>query len=425
MSARDVNEPEGTGQPRRTTFIRETTIGEAPADPSHLRFSDNIDEITFNVGENKEAKQNLGQIDSDGIFRGPNQAEASVSYHLQRSLSDAATTPDAATDFILRDSSSNRFLNTHTLVDRIETFTGGTDGAGVRAYFVGLGGKGTDGEIELDPDAPSPIPSEINYRFERGDVYRLNQPSSAEAVEVTSTNADDDGKEITVEDEGAATSETLTLSSSTPPTSTATYDDIDAVWMPEDPIGDVTVSLGTSGSEVVTLFGGETHSDGAEPVEGDYGVPALGAGSIEAALNTGYEHFPGPSIYEQAAGDLEYDLINLVFSWENELDETPRDDNQRMRLTEGNRTITTEGTFIGNDVSYAYAKRALSNAQTSLNFVLAYSDITIKENVIMESADGGSSADASTNERSITYQMTARDDTDTAVADPITIADVS
>lgn len=406
------NEPDSGLRPQRVEWVAEATEGQAPANPSYNLYSDTVVETTWNVSNSMEGRDAIGSPDSEGHYRGPEEATATFTYHLQQEIASGTAEYDFATR-----NAANEFPNSHTVVERQVFESGGNAGAGIRKYWVGKGGKGASINIEGDPSASEPIPVELEYQFEKGREYLIHQPSSSTTLDVVSTDANDTSQTLTIEDEGAGTTEDVALNGTTAVTTTASFSDIDAASLDAECIGDVTVK-DSSGNVLLTIYGSEQYSDGATPVEGDLGVPALGTGSHATAIGQSYEVFRGTQILEQSTSHAnleDYDLTNFVITIENDIGTTNRTDSVRMRLNEGQRTVSVEGDVLGSAAAYNSVKDHLTNTGDQLSWTLGYTKITIPHAVVTESPEDTTSAGEAAIEKSVTFEASARDGSGTSV----------
>jgi len=131
---------------------------------------------------------------------------------------------------------------------------------------------------------------------------------------------------VTIEDEGASTAETNTVSpGGGTATTTATFGDIDVVELSTDVDGSVTVEDG-SANTLVTIQG----SDSYPADEGDVGIPALESGSHASAIGNDYRLSIDDSItVPNAPTDLE------IISSSLEVD-TGLDDNSKFGTAKRN-----------------------------------------------------------------------------------------
>jgi len=294
-------------RPTRTEWIEETTTGEVPDDPSWELFSDNMtSQWGWEPDANTQTQRGVGDINPQGFFNGAETHEAAFEYDLQRWYVDGSdNTVDPGGDF-LQPASDNSLRATHAVVTREEIADGGTDDAGRRIYTVGKGGHPDTITVPFETEDGSPIAQELSYQFEKVRQYDISQPSSGTTLDVE--NQGTTSVDVTLEDEGAATSEVLTVAGGATSTSVNTYSDIDAVELNTDTDGDVIVTDG-SGTEFVRIKGSDSYPAG----EGDLGVPALGSGSHASALGSDYIRFlddtltipNAPGEYEVISGELE------------------------------------------------------------------------------------------------------------------------
>jgi hypothetical protein len=171
-----------------------------------------------------------------------------------------------------------------THVSRRDVKGGGKLGAGFREYLVALGCRPVSATLDGDPSAAEAIPQELTLPAETIRPHIVHQPASATELVARSTDASDTN-EVVIEDEAANTTATLTLPGSSPNTvaTTATFDDIDAIFVRGEHAGDVQLGTddgsGAIDTELLEKPFTGTNRDGVTSVEG---IPLLGSGSIEA-----------------------------------------------------------------------------------------------------------------------------------------------
>jgi len=329
--------PEAGTRPTRIEYVREDTRGVTPTDPAWNTYSDHIiNWWDWEPDANKNDEQPAGGMDPDFTAPGSETHEATISYWLQNWLVDGSgNAQDAAADAMLL-SDDNSFNNTHSVVSRMEVSSGGSDGAGYRVYHVGKGGCPTEVTIPFETDDGNPVTPELSYQFEKFRTYRIDQPSAGTTIEVSNNGTT--SVDVTIEDEGAATSETVTVAGGSTGTTTATFSDIDAVELDTDTDGDVVVSDG-SGTTFMTIKGSDSYT-----TNGDKGVPALGAGSHASAIGTDYIVFNDDD-YGYSTSDIEAEIIagELNVSLETE-DNSVTGTSRRNIHTTGRRcTWTADG----------------------------------------------------------------------------------
>jgi hypothetical protein len=161
---------------------------------------------------------------------------------------------------------------------------GGADGAGRRIYTVIKGARPDTLTAPFETDDGTPLSQELAYQAGKIRQYDISQPSTSTTLDVTNNGTT--SVDVTIEDEGAATTETVTVAGGATETTNETFEDIDAVELSTDTDGDVVVSDG-SGTDLMTIKGSDKYPAG----EGDLGVPALGSGSHASALNSDYIRF--------------------------------------------------------------------------------------------------------------------------------------
>jgi hypothetical protein len=364
--------------PGRIEFVREPSYFGVPTDPSWKRFSDVARSFTAGPGPSYSAQADIGTPDAADHFRGLEDPSCEVTYDLQKQLVDGSGNPDdAAADGILRDS-ENQLQNTHMVVHRRE-HAGGNDNAGIREYTVMRGGKIESVDAENAPDDEQPIGVTLSYAPRKVRSFLIHQPSSGTTLDVSSTSSNDT-MDLTVEDEGAATSETITLSGTTTASGATTFSDIDAAWLSAQPEGDVTVTDG-SGTTLMIIKGGTSYSDDGQPVDGDRGVPPLGSGSHASAIGTSFEHFVGDRLERPSGSAVRQRVSTASWSIENDLESNPVHDSRYPVYDEGNRTVSVDTDVAGKTVSHDNFVEALTKDQQNLEHELDSTLVTFKNTV--------------------------------------------
>lgn len=370
MSATET--PESGVLPGRLEFVREPSYFGVPTDPAWQLYSDEPINLTADPGMAYSADHTIGSPDAADHDRETEDPSFEVAYKLQQALVDASDDPlDPAGDGMLRDS-NGQLPNSHMAVHR-RTYPGGNDGGGLREYTVMRGGKVSGVDADLDP-GDNPIAPTVSYAPRKVRSYLIHQPSSSTTVEVTSTD-DADTMDITIEDEGAATTETLTLTGTTSVTGTSSFEDIDAIWLADTPVGDITITDG-GGTTLMEIKGGLSYSDDDQPVDGDRGVPILGSGSHASAIGSSFEHFVGDR-FERPSGSAVRSRVNSA-SWsiENDFDQSNTHDSRHPLEDEGVRTAAIEATVSGKTTSHDNFVEHLTKDQQNLEHELSNTLIT-------------------------------------------------
>jgi len=272
----------------RAEWVPETTVGEAPSDPDFKRFSDYLADVPGWDGGPDIAENNaVGSGEVVEITRGSEEHTFTMQYWLQRSPVDGSGNPvDPIAVPITHDFDGE--LESHTIVFRRETTSGGNDGAGFRAYTVGLGCKPISSTIPGDPGESSPQSLELEYQAEYGRTHVIHQPSSSTTVDIENTGTEE--VDVTVEDEGASTTSTETVAGGATVSTTESYSDIDAIYIASGtPDGTINV---TDGSGTTLLEGGLQGTSSTDP-DYEVGIPPLGSGSRGSAISTDPERFLG------------------------------------------------------------------------------------------------------------------------------------
>lgn len=338
--------------------------GQPPAAGQWRLFSDNMVSIfNWEPDGNVEGKRGVGSADVEQFYPGPEDHEASFTYHLQRWFVDAGGNPlDPAYDGLFRDE-DNRLPNTHTVVDRELHHTGGSMGAGTKIFTVGLGGKIDTVSGEGEADESLPMEFELEYVFEKVRSYVVHRLDAAARIFVRSTDAADTTQTVTIESEGGAQSETVSLNGTADVLTTTAFTDIDAVWVNSETAGDVevytsdgvetTTTTSPAPDNVVTVIDGRTSHNN---IEGDQGIPVLGAGSREAEIQAEesrfYEHYlasrlsrgPTTTFHGVEFGPR---ISSTSFEVDNNIDTEALAQTRRQALDEGVRDVEIEASLAG------------------------------------------------------------------------------
>lgn len=344
---------------QRVEFVREDSVRTPPTDPSWEAFSDRVTAFPdWQPDAGIEADRGVGSFRVDDFYAGPeDHSGLTFAYRLQRWLVDGSgNAQDAMADGILRDA-DNGANNTHTVVAREEQAAGGAAGGGRRIFYVGHGGYVASGELPFATDTGVPIEASLTYDFEQFTVYVVDQPSSGTTLDVESTDPADTSQTVTIEDEGAGTTEDVSLSGVTTQTTTATFPDIDAIRLDGETVGDVVVKDG-SGNTLARIHGSDSYEQG----EGDLGIPALGSGSHAGAAGTTYESFIDDDL-TAASGDIggtDARIVSSSFSFDNNTDSDT--DGRFMDIYMGEQSLELSGEVFGPEAVAHELKQHLLNA---------------------------------------------------------------
>jgi hypothetical protein len=367
----------------RYEFVPEPAPGELPTDPDFQLISDAIRSFETEVGTSYGAQNVLGDPDPADHFRGTEDPSLSVGYDLQRFFVDGSGDPrDLSGHGIVRDA-DNQLPSSLLVVGRRE-YPGGVNDNGAREYTVVRGAVVESASLELDPSAEAPILAEVELMPRRVRSFRIDQPPEAGSTLSVVSTSDNDAADVVIESEGAGTTETLTLNGTTEVTGTSTFSDIDAVSLTQPPEGDVTVKDG-NGNGLIEIAGGLTYSDDDQPVDGDQGVPALGAGSRGTPLDTSFEHFLGDR-FERPVGETVAPRVNSAsLSIENEIETQALADTRAPAVDVGNRTVSADVDIAGRFMSHDKMRESLEKVQNDLEHELSGGTVRLK-NTVVESA---------------------------------------
>lgn len=363
---------EGSIRNQRAEFVRESQKGVFPTDPTFEAFSDNITSVDWSPTPGVSERRGIGSPDVATFHNGPEEHELTVEYDLQRWVIDGNGDPNDATgDGVLRNA-NNDLPNTHGVVIREENLdvpasetVNGATSKDTRLYLVGIGGRVSSVTYSGDPGSDQPVTVEVTYTFEKIREYQLDQPGTDDTLDITNNGSS--VVDVTVEDEGAVTAEALSIPAGSTYTTTASFDNLDAVELSGDIDGDVVVAESTSGDDLVRIRGSNHYGHG----EGDEGVPALGSGSHAGAVGTAYETILDDTIERPSGTGLGYEINSVEFTVENELDTREQIGTPRMAISAGNRTVEVSTTLVGPTESVQQANEALGEVGANLVWSLS------------------------------------------------------
>lgn len=373
-------------QPYRIEFIRESTRGVTPDDPTWVLFSDNVRTFEPAIDPQMEGQEGLGTPDYNSSFAGTEQTEITVVYDLQQWLIDGSSNAqDASYDAVARNN-DNRIPNSHSVVRRLDvgsldagnTINGATS-KDSRMYFVGKGGL-ADVTFTMNIDSGQPIQVELAYQFEKGRLYQIDQPPSDGsgkqiALQTDADDTNDQGTTITIEgidDGGNAAEEDVSLDGADSTTAVDTdtaFQEIDAIEIGSELVNNLEVyedddntnDSVTLGDQLAVFYGQKAYDQG----EGDLGVPALGSGSHASALGGDYELPLDGDLFELPTGTTIADEITTTeISFDNNINAMSRSNGPRPRLVEGGRDAEVSTTVFGQVETYQQTVDMLrTNAQ--------------------------------------------------------------
>lgn len=352
--------------PGRTEFVRETTPGVTPADPSWVLFSDLVRTFEPVINPQTVARDALGNPDTEESHPSTEASEATIAYDLQQWLVDGSGNAlDAAYDAIAR-TTDNRLPNTHTVVRRTEqngllaanTLNGSTS-RDTRQYFVGRGGHWNELTLALEPSDTPAWQVEGTYLFERAERQQIDQPTDGESpteLTVKSTDTADTSQTVTIEDEGASTTEDVPLDGTNLQSTSGTFSDVDVVVVDADTVGDVVVAINTGssttpteGDELARLKGTDAFAHDL----GQLGVPALGSGSHASAIGTAYQlAYDGDTIERPSGTAIAANIGTHELTVTNNVEPGSRATTPTPSLAAGKRELELAATVWGETERY-------------------------------------------------------------------------
>jgi hypothetical protein len=289
--------------------VPEVTYGVPPTDPVYKWFSDGVESFGGDVAVRGITPQRwLGDADVQSFTLGAIDSVLPIRY----ALNDITMLGSPLAAALTRNADNN-LTTSYTIMGRMERSTVvGVDSSGSREYIVGVGAYPTGVTLSGSLEPPTPLMVDATFTCKRLRKYRVDQPSGATLMGIKSTSASDTTQTVTVEDEDAGTSQGATLAGTTfTSLGTATYADLEAIWLSAETVGDVEVyeNTGThtapvSGLKFATIRGQTYYGS-----DGDRGIPLLGAGTRGSTLGGVYADLAGSTI-QWGAADLADIVVN-------------------------------------------------------------------------------------------------------------------
>lgn len=397
MSAVNDFTPEAGVRNWRIEWIRETSQGVTPDNPSWNLYSDHVvNWWDWEPEANKTQVQPAGDPDPDFTAPGSETHEATISYWLQDWLVDGSgNAQDAAADAMLV-SSDNSLNNTHSVVARMDVSTGGNDSGGYRVYHVGKGGHPSEVTIPFEVDEGSPVQPELSYMFSKFRTYVIHQPDSSDTLDITNNGSS--SVDVTIENEGAGTTETNTVAAGSTVTTTASFGDIDAVELSTDVDGDVVIEDSTDTNTLMTIKGNDSYT-----TEGDLGVPTLGTGSHASAIGTNYVIF-NDDTYDYSGTEIAAEIISGELNVSLELEDNSVVGNSRRNIHSTGRRTTWSATVAGPRESVDQVADYLTQQSFDIKWTADEGSVTGSNAEHFSPGTSDFEAGSGKNERSLTFQ---------------------
>jgi len=295
---------------------------------------------------------------------------------------------------------------TYTFEYRREVNDGGNFDSGFREYFVALGARVEELANPGDPSEGNPIVESLTWAASKSRPYVIHQPDSATTIEVE--NFGSNSVDVTIEDEGASTSETLTVGGGTTQTTVDTYSDIDAIWAESDHDGDIAVTDG-NGTKILDqdLAGSDTDN-----VEGEQGVPPLGSGSHGSAVNGSPEEylFQGVQTVNWQSEALSDRIHALDLTVGVEIDRNAQAGTRAQAIDTGTRTGEADADVAGPYESASLIRQQFRNERGDFVYKYPDNDVILKNASISDSPDYTRTAGETNFIPSVTFRGTQRDD---------------
>jgi hypothetical protein len=364
-------------RPTRAEFVPEPNQGVAPVDPAWQLISPRIETLNPPMPIEYSEDSGLGDVDfrRDPLLESP---ELELEYPLHEWLLDgsgdpqnmaaygmervANTLPSSLT-FVSRttfglvdnDTSTPKTAPGSTVEARYHTDAATATGKASRVYSTMKGLDVGEGTLTAERGESTWMVS-LTCPAEHGRPYQIDQPNSSTLLALRSTDAGDTGIQVTIEDEGAGTTNTVSLDGSDATTLVSTdgqFADIDAIQV-EDSNGDVIDGEGGrdyAGNIVIAVNTG----DATSPTEGEWlavmwgsneygntygdpGIPLLGAGSHASytqPTNSLPFYHPNNMSVERPVGDSFEDVggvSSTEISFGNNVERTPTGGREQTNL---------------------------------------------------------------------------------------------
>lgn len=345
-------------RPYRLEFVRESTEGVTPDNPSWQYYSDRARTVEPVLNPQAAAQMGLGEVDPENHLTATEQHQFTVSYDLQQWFTDGSgNAQDAAYDAIQRDA-DNGIPNSHTIVRRIDqsgiaagNTVNGSNSKDTRQYYVAKGAK-ANATIAGDPSNADPDLVTLSYEAEKGRLYQIDQPEDA-ALEISSSDSSDTNVDVNIEGtdtNDTSVTETITTDSTdgtTTVTGTTTFRTIDAIELGSETTGNISVS--ESGSDqLAIIYGAAAYDHG----EGDLGVPTTGTGSHASAIGSAYAIFHNDTVKDGAGNAVADNIVSVEASVSNEFETPARDSGPRRTIVATNRVAELANTVYGETEHY-------------------------------------------------------------------------
>ncbi len=335
--------PEAGQRSHRIRWIIEDKNGVTPDNPNWNGISDNIRTFEWEPDATIEPQRGLGSADPQSHFPGPEQHSLSLVYDLQQEFVDSnGDVVDLSAMGMIR-------TNDETLSGSI-SMLGREDKENDRQFTVVKGAYLDSVEIDGNAGESQPIQPNISIMAEKVRQYDVKQPLSGEQlIAAKSDDSADTTQTLTLENEGAGKTATISLSGTTLQSSSTKLGDVDAVELDAETEGNISVfyNQGTQGSptedrKIVEIKGKVFYQN-----VGDLGVPTLGSGDMSETVSGDFFRFQGSSVERPASENLGEEIESVNLTIENNLNIVPKIDDITQNVFEESRDISFTATVYG------------------------------------------------------------------------------
>jgi len=369
-------------QNARIEYVEEVTEGETPSDPSWETFTDFLTELSVDPGGSNNEINVAGSGDIKQHFRGPEEPSLELSYYKQQPFVDSsgdAVYPAARPLTYQYD----RAYPSFSFEYRRDVSSGGNFGSGFREYVIVKGAKPTEVETPGDPSEGEPIVESLTLEPEKARSYVLHQPDTGTTLDVTNNGTN--SVDVTIEDEGAATAETVTVSGGATVTTTSTFSGVDAIEVAPEPDGDIEVTDGSGTNILDTPIAGSNTTN----VEGERGIPALGTGSHGSTIGQDPAEylFAGFEPADLGGSQLADRIHALDLSVSLDVSREARAGTRRQSVDIGTRTVEVSADLAGPFKSAELIADQFRNLEADLAYHFPDNDVTVRNARLAETPE--------------------------------------
>jgi hypothetical protein len=183
------------------------------------------------------------------------------------------------------------------------------------------------------------------------------------------TNNGSSSVDVTIEDEGAATTDTVTVASGATVTSVESFGDIDVIELSNDVDGTVVVTDG-SGTTFATIYGSDEYTG-----DGSLGVPALGSGSHASAIGSDYVIF-NDDTYDFDGTEIADEIISGELNVSLEIEDNEKTGDTRRNIHSSGRRVTWTATIAGESESVDQTYEYLTGKSTTVKWTADEGSVT-------------------------------------------------